>query len=56
MFEMRCHASEAGNQNALILNRSMCFYPGFIRFLVAGDESGQFALEIGFWHDPDGRY
>ena len=51
---LKCHPSTTGNSATLIINRGLCMYPGWIRFIIGGDENGQWAGQIGMWRDPSG--
>lgn len=45
---LRCHSSQA-TSNSWIVNRTVCFTGGWVRLIVGGAYSGQFAIELGSW-------
>ena len=50
-FVFKCHPSTCVD-NVRIVNRSLCLYNGWTRFIIGGAASGQFTVEMGTWTSP----
>jgi hypothetical protein len=48
---LKCHPSQAGASGTVIVNRTLCMQGGFARFIIGGDYTGQYAVEVASWQN-----
>ena len=50
-FVFKCHPFTTVD-NIRITNRSLCFWNGYVRFIIGMAASGQFGVDVGTWANP----